>query len=722
MHETLGRHVASFPAPLTAVALFMLAGCAADRAPTASAPVATKPVAAVGPAAYAVIDDKKAPVPAIPMGDAATVARILDEGVNRNRVMDHLTHLSLSIGPRLTGSTNAEAANRWTRDQFAAWGLAVPAFGGAKGETSADPSLRGLWQWGQIATRFDRGPSTGKILAVRNPGAETPEYRTVREMEFTTLAWTTGTSGPVRGSVIKMPETDEQLEAVKSRLKGAWVLARPNQAGRRGVTGGAGARMQLFADIRKKWAGGGGAKEAPAAPVDKDVTHYEGTISGGPMPDGTPMTLDVKLTNPRAVTGTISLGGFRMSELQEGTFNEQTRELKFKTETQRGVREYTLKLEGETLRGETELPDNSGKITYVGKKTAVEAPRAGATMEEKVLALEPAGWILPAISELVLTGGAPGWDKMDPDAMGKDVIVTVRQSDYDCMNSRLADGTPVEAEFDLKHTFTKGPIPVYDTIAEIRGTEKPDEVIIVSGHLDSWNGPGAQGTTDNGTGSAVTLEAARLLAVAKARPKRTIRFILWTGEEQGLLGSVAYVKYLKDHGELEKVSAVLVDDGGTNYEGGLSCVANQVDYLAAATAPVNGRFYSETDKKFLDVNIHAGKTFTQVMGSDHNSFMRERIPGFFWDEEGRADYNHTHHTQYDKLDQAIPEYLRQSATCAAVTAYNLACAPGMLPRPTDEEWPQGRGGGRRAPGGAGTPPAGGATPPSGTTPAGGSGR
>ena len=348
-------------------------------------------------------------------------------------------------------------------------------------------------------------------------------------------------------------------------------------------------------------------------------------------------------------------------------------------------------------------------------------------MEERVLALQPAGWVLSASGELVLTGGAPGWDKLDLDNLNPDVFVTVRRSDYDFINSSMADGTPMEAEFDLKNTFIKGPIPVYDTIAEIKGTELPDEVIIVSGHLDSWNGPGSQGTTDNGTGSAVTLEAARILAAVGAKPKRTIRFILWTGEEQGLLGSVPYVKYLKENGQLDKISAVLVDDGGTNWEGGLPCVASQVSYLAAATAPVNGHFYSQVDKKFMDVNIHAEKTFTQVQGSDHNSFMREKVSGFFWDEVGRSDYNHQHHTQHDKLDMAIPEYLQQSATCAAVTAYNLACAPTMLPRPTDEEWPQrgGRGGGggggagRRGTGAPGQPAAPGApaaTPAPATTP------
>ena len=140
------------------------------------------------PGSYAVIEGKKAPIPAVTMGDPATIARIIDEGKHHNQVMAHLTHLSVDIGPRLTGSSNAEAANRWARDQFESWGLTLPAFGGAKGQTSTDSGQRGLWQWGEIATRFDRGPSTGKVLAIRNPGAETPEYRTVRDMEFTTLA------------------------------------------------------------------------------------------------------------------------------------------------------------------------------------------------------------------------------------------------------------------------------------------------------------------------------------------------------------------------------------------------------------------------------------------------------------------------------------------------------------------------------------------------------
>ncbi len=705
--STTSRSRVAAAMPFTAWALVALAGCAAEPTSEAGnkpAPAATKTAESTAadpkadkPGSYAVIDGKHEAIPDVRMGDAATVARIIDEGTKRNHVMDQITYISNEIGPRLTGSSNAEKANKWGRDQFEKWGLYIPPFGGANGQTSSNPDLRGLWQWNEIAVRFDRGPCTAKVVAKRNPGSDTSEYRTIRDMEFTTQAWTMGTSGPVRGPVIKMPENDQQFEAIKDKVKGSWILIKPNQPGRRGIVGGSGVRLSAFAEIRKRWKSG---QAEEIAPVDKDLTHYEGTLGGGPMPDGTPFSLDVKLTDPKAVTGTIVLGGFRTSEIQGGTYDADSHELKFRTESPRGNREYTLKLDGDSLSGKTVLPDDAGTITYAAKKAAPEEARKGPSMEEKLLALEPAGWITSAAGELVITSGVQGWDKLDLDTITPDIIATVRNSDYDCMNSRLADGAPVEAEFDLKHTLTKVPIPVYDTIAEIRGTTWPDEVVIVSGHLDSWNGPGSQGTTDNGTGSAVTLEAARILSAAKAKPKRTIRFILWTGEEQGLLGSVAYVKYLKDHNQLDNVSCVLVDDGGTNWEGGLPCMDNEVPFLAAATAPVNGRFYSQADKKFMDVNIHREKVFNQVQGSDHNSFMREHIPGFFWDEVGRADYNHTHHTQYDRLDQAIPEYLQQSATCAAVTAYNLACAPTMLPRPSESEWPQ-RGGGGGGGGGSG---------------------
>ncbi len=673
-------------ATLTAAALIALAGCASDsnsqngtshvKAPGDSSAAADRNVKA---GSYAVIDGKKEEVPKVPMGDPATVRRIVDEGKNRNQVMDHMTYLTQQIGARLTGSSNAERANTWAKDQFEKWGL-----------TNVH-----LYNWGEIPVRFDRGPSTGRIVAARDPNADEPEYRTVREMEFTTLAWGAGTDGPVRGRVLKMPENEEQFEAVKDRLKGAWILIKASQPGRRGVggfAGGANARQRMFAEFRRKWKGGeqaeSKAEAKPEAAPDPNLTRFEGLATGGPTPpEGTPLILEVNLTDPSKVTGTFGFPGYLTGPIKDGAFNADTRELKFKWQGPGGETEYTLKIDGDTVKGERKLGDDS-LISYSGKKVAKaekppeEKPK-GPSIEERVLMTEPAGFISSSTDELIRTSSISNWRKLDMDNLPRDVEVTVRQSDYDYMNSRLADGSRIYAEFDLKNKFSKGPFPCYDTIAEIKGTTWPDEVVIISAHVDSWNGPGSQGCTDNGTGTVVTMEAARILAAAKARPKRTIRFILWTGEEQGLLGSMAYVQSLSKD-ELAKISAVFVDDGGTNYEGGVAGIDTMVPYLAAATAPVNGVFYSDVDQKFMDVNIRRQKRFIQEAASDNASFNVAGVPGFYWDEVGRAKYNFGWHTQNDKLDLAIPEYLVQSSTNAAVVAYNLACAPALMPRPTDK--------------------------------------
>lgn len=643
----------------------------------------------------AVIDGKPPqPPPMAPMGDAATLQRILDEGKNRNLVMQHLTHLTTKIGPRLTGSSNTEAANRWAAEQFKGWGLTL---GGQTGD--------GLWKWGEVPVRFDRGPSTAKVVSKR-PGAD--EYRDLREMEFTTLAWAAGTSGPVRAPVVRMPANTDEFASVESQLKGAWVLvpSRPpgSPRGVGGFAGGMSARQSFWAELR---AGGPKPAEAPAAPPvaaaepipDDGVSGvWDGTAEGGPIPaGGTPITLDIRLGADNAVTGTFGFPGYRTGPIKDGTFDRATGELTFSWEGPGGEAAYTLKIADKALTGSRAAGEGSA-ITFAAKlgapaEAAPEAPKV--TVEELVFLAGPAGYISASTDERVRTGGARGWRTMDPAKLPEDVEIMVRQSDYDYINSKLTDGWPIEVEANLDHRFTPGPIPVYNTVAEIRGTEKPEEVVIVSAHVDSWNGPGSQGTTDNGTGTCVTLEAARILMAAGAKPKRTIRFILWTGEEQGLLGSREYVKYLKENGQLEKVSAVFVDDGGTNYEGGLICTAEMIPMLAAATAPITTTFPD------MPVNVHLPIPGQRpIGGSDHQSFQAAGVPGFFWDETGRADYGYGWHTQHDTIDLAIPEYLVQSSTCAAVTAYNLACADTMLPRPPtpppgEQQGERPRGEGRR---------------------------
>ena len=293
----------------------------------------------------------------------------------------------------------------------------------------------------------------------------------------------------------------------------------------------------------------------------------------------------------------------------------------------------------------------------------------GIALQKAIREAGAAGRISGSRNELVITFGA--WNIKQED-LPKDTQVIVRKQDMDAITAKLEAGQKVELEFDLQQKFVAGPRKCYNVVAEIPGTDKPDEIVIVSGHLDSWDGPGSQGAQDNGTGSMVALEAARILNKAGAKPKRTIRFILWSGEEQGLFGSAAYVKAHKD--EMSKISCVFVDDGGTNYEGGLICTEAMKPILEMALKPASDAFPEMPTKIRTAANIPRGG------GSDHASFNAVGVPGFFWDETGRGNYGHVHHTQFDRLDEVIKEYMVQSSTNSAAAAYVVACATTLLPR------------------------------------------
>ena len=688
-----------------AVTAALFAGCASQ--PGAGGSTGTGITTQTG--SFAIVDGERVTPVAIPMGDPATIERILDEGRNHNRVMDHLAHLSRDIGPRLTGSSNVEEANKWARDKFESWGL----------------SNAHLFEWGEISMRFDRLPSSAKVYVettrTDDDGNEVVQDRDLREMAFTWLAWAPGTDGPVRGPAVPMPRTVEEFEAVSDQIPGAWMMLRPNYEGRRGIRGIGGsmrARQTYFAEIRERMAAG--EFDAPPAPPDAaDAGEgglggtWNGTMTGPRAPDGIPFFAKFTRDDAGTIAGEAGIAGYRVSEMGDASYDEATKTLTFTWESSSGPAPITLRL-NDAGKFVGDLPGPEGGDGYAIELTRESAEEAAQPDTEDyvtalVLGMEPAGFLSSSKDERVWTTSADGWRELTTDTLPVDIEAAVSEPDFDFIMARLDDGMPVMVEMDMACEMIDGPIPVYNTIAEIRGTEKPDEIVIVSAHLDSWNGPGSMGTTDNGTGSAVTMEAARLLRVAGARPKRTIRFVLWTGEEQGLLGSRAYVEGLGD--ELDRISAVFVDDGGTNYEGGLQCIAPMADYLAAATAPVNGQFYSETDALnnpddpdagWMNVNVQINERMPRGGGSDHASFNQAGVPGFFWDEVGRAEYRKGWHTQHDRLDLAIPEYLKQSSTCVAVTAYNLACAPEMLPRQLPDEsegegdGPRGRRGGDQA--------------------------
>ena len=289
---------------------------------------------------------------------------------------------------------------------------------------------------------------------------------------------------------------------------------------------------------------------------------------------------------------------------------------------------------------------------------------------------------------LLLTGGNP---RVDMDKLPKLPFVRLHADSFAALQKHLDAGQAVEVEFDIRNHFRKGPIPQYNVIADLKGSEHPDQFVVVGGHLDSWDG--ATGTTDNGTGSATTIEAARILTAIGAKPKRTIRFMLWGGEEQGLLGSRAWVQKHKE--ELVHYSACLVHDGGTNYLSGIAGMKEMRPQLETVFAPVL-TLAPELPFKIRDI-----EAFTPI-GSDHEAFTAAGVPGFFWDQAGRANYTHTHHTQYDTYDAAIPEYQRHSSVVIATGALGIANLPDLLTRENmkvQRGFSGGQAGGRPARGG-----------------------
>ncbi len=547
-------------------------------------------------------------------GDPAVIAKIIDEGKNRNQAWEHLTYLSEQIGPRLTGSSRLLQANAWTRDKFASFGL----------------SNAHLYKWGDVPVAFDRGPS---YVRMTKPVA--------LDFEFTARSWTAGTNGPVTGVVLRQPKTMEELVALGDKLKGAWILGKaraPQRRGPRPGAGGGAAATTARGDSTPP------AATADGAAVPRNVVSSEAPATAAPPSNSDGKPTDAKPAGDTAPSAPPAADG-----------------------------------PGRGARG----PRGEDGAAARNAEADLEAEIVKALNEAGI-----AGRITPSSSELVVTSGARNWREMDFKNLPTEVGITIRRSDYDAINSRLADGEEVVIEADLQHHFVEGPFPLYNVVAEIRGTEWPEQIVIVSGHLDSWDGPGSQGTQDNGVGTSTTLETARILMAAGARPKRTIRFCLWTGEEQGLLGSRAYADGLTDE-EKANISAVIVDDGGTNYDGGLVCIESMAPMLRAATAAVNEAFPD------MPVEIIVRDRMPRGGGSDHASFNRINIPGFFWEEKGSGgregkNYNYVHHTQYDTPRFAVPEYLVQSSTASAVTAYNLAMADSLLPRyvpPTETDSP-----------------------------------
>jgi carboxypeptidase Q len=241
--------------------------------------------------------------------------------------------------------------------------------------------------------------------------------------------------------------------------------------------------------------------------------------------------------------------------------------------------------------------------------------------------------------------------------------------------ARLIDKkVPVKIALDIKNRFVDTDLNSYNVVAELPGSDKKDEVVMIGAHFDSWHS--GTGATDNGVSSAVMMEAMRILKATGLQPRRTIRMGLWTGEEQGLLGSRAYVKeHFADREtmalkpEHAKLALYLNMDNGGGVFRGVYLQGNE------AIAPI----FEAWMKPFANMGMTTN-TIRPTGGTDHLSFDAVGLPGFQFIQDPIEYSSRTHHTNLDVYERAIPDDLMQNAVIVAAFAYQAANREALMPR------------------------------------------
>ncbi len=297
------------------------------------------------------------------------------------------------------------------------------------------------------------------------------------------------------------------------------------------------------------------------------------------------------------------------------------------------------------------------------------------------------GGTLFVMSASVPQSGKPGsprisaYDKNSPKITPQIVLAN---EDYNRLTRMIQQGETLTMNVEIKAKYHDKDLMAYNTVAEIPGSDKKDEVVMMGGHLDSWHG--STGATDNGAGVAVAMEAARILKALNLQPRRTIRVGLWTGEEQGLFGSRAYVAqhfaerptstnggttpqalvYKPEH---EKFSVYYNLDNGTGKIRGIYTQRNE------AVAILFGEWLTP----FKDMGATT-VTLSNTGGTDHQSFDGVGLPGFQFIQDPIEYGTRTHHSNQDNFDRIQGDDLKQAAVIMATFAYQSAMREEKIPR------------------------------------------
>ena len=623
---------------------------AAKPVDTASAPEA--PAVADTPATVETAPSPSATVPATEAAAPTTapsdpVGRIRDEGMNHSQVMKTLSYLTDVIGPRLTGSPNLRRANDWTQASFTGWGL-----------KNAHQEA-----WGP----FGRGWSLKRF------SAQVVEPQTIPLIAYP-KAWSPGFDQPLTAPVVFVDaKTEADFQKYKGKIKGAIVLVSPVRE--------TAAHFEPLAlritdaEMLKLANAGAGNAPFPGTTRTPGVTPRNELLTPTTAPAG-PGGRRFATTRPGGGTTRASTGPSTTLPAPPGS----PRALAF----DRRLNDF-LTREGAAVLVTTS-PRGDGGTLFVANASVPTPPggRGGAASTPATGPTTRSVW------------------SVDAPAILPQIVVASEH--YNRLVRMIEQGERPRMTIDLQVQFHNADPMAYNTVAEIPGTDLKDQIVMLGAHLDSWHS--GTGATDNGAGVAACMEAVRILKATGVTPRRTIRVALWTGEEQGLFGSKAYVakhfgefenapattrpttqavrvagarptsaptsrpaRRLMRQDEYERLSVYFNLDNGSGKIRGVYLQGNE------AVRPIFRQWLTP----FADLGAET-LTLSNTGGTDHVSFDAIGLPAFQFIQDPIEYWSRTHHSNQDLYDRAQADDLKQASTILAAFVYDAAVRDDRLPR------------------------------------------
>ena len=545
-----------------------------------------------------------------------TIERIWRLGMDSSHVQQLSQALFDSIGPRLTGSPGILAASNWALNQYKSWGI------------DAKRENYGTWRG------WRRGVSHIDLVGPR-----------VRSLAGTMLAWSPDTKGvPVKAEAIVLPKFKDSTEFVKwlPKAKGkivllspAWPTCRPSEDWNRFGTPASIARIDTaIAQMQRDW-----AVMTDSAGRPDSTKLYRGT--GYSLALGTG-TLGMRLEKA-GIVGMIS-----SRPKQSGFANPFA----------------TAGAGGRAAGG-----GGRGGAGGAGGTPGGASARGGGPAASVAAAARGGANALP---------GTGGWGSIEIFETYNKLApaVTLECEDYGLVYRLAENSQKPMVRLDVDGELL-GEQPVFNTIATIRGSEKPNEYVMLSAHFDSWDG--SSGATDNGTGTMMAMEAMRILNAVYPHPKRTILVGHWASEEQGLNGSTAFTE---DHPEVMKgLQALFNQDNGTGrvqslQSSGLTDIGR---HLKSWYSKLPG-FYTDS----MSANV-VSWSFNDVPtgnpgGTDGAVFACFGTPSFGMGAVGWNYGSYTWHTNRDTYDKLVFDDLKHNATLAAMMVYLASEDPDFISR------------------------------------------